>query len=65
MAAEHVRRRMLQVSERGAEGDADLLERACAVIDAVVRAEEYLDANVNVALVFQQLDVTLSRYARV
>ena len=65
LAAEHVRRRMLQVGERGADGDADLLERACAVIDAIVRAEGYLDANVNVALVFQQLDVTLSRHARV
>ena len=26
------------------------LERACAAIDAIVRAEQYLDANVNVSL---------------
>jgi len=41
--------------------DAGALERVCDGIDAVARAEQYLDANVNVALIFQQLAVTLER----
>ncbi|MEO6436365.1 MAG: DNA polymerase III subunit delta', partial [Tepidisphaeraceae bacterium] len=40
--------------------DPDALERACAAIDAIVRAEQYLDSNVNVALTFQQLATALS-----
>jgi DNA polymerase III subunit delta' len=39
--------------------DADALEHRCAAIDAIVRAESHLDANVNIPLVFQQLTVTL------
>jgi hypothetical protein len=35
------------------------LERACAVIDSIARAENYLDSNVNTALVLQQLAVAL------
>ena len=54
LAADHVRGHLR------AESDPDRLERACAAIDAVVRAERYLDANVNVALVFQQLTIALS-----
>jgi DNA polymerase-3 subunit delta' len=41
--------------------DPDELEAACAAIDAVARAENYLDSNVNVALTFQQLAATLAR----
>lgn len=41
--------------------DTDDLDRACTAIDAIVRAEEYLHANVNVALTLQQLAVTLDR----
>ncbi len=41
--------------------DSDDLDRACTAIDAIVRAEEYLHANVNVALTLQQLAVTLER----
>lgn len=41
--------------------DPDDLDRACASIDALARAEEYLNANVNVALTLQQLSVTLER----
>jgi DNA polymerase III delta' subunit len=57
VAAEHVRRRLPQLT------DASELERACAAIDAIARAEGYLDGNVNVSLVFQQLAVTLERQA--
>ncbi len=39
--------------------DADALERVCAAIDAVVRAENYLESNVNVSLVLQQLAIAL------
>jgi len=41
--------------------DADALERVCTAIDFVARAELYLDANVNTALVLQQLSIALSR----
>jgi hypothetical protein len=43
--------------------DADELERSCAAIDAIIRSEQYLDANVNTSLVFQQLAATLRRQA--
>jgi DNA polymerase III delta' subunit len=61
LAAEHARRRMAGAA--GGAGGAALIERACAVIDAVARAETYLDANVNVALILQQLSATLDRQA--
>lgn len=35
--------------------DADALERLCQGVDAVVRCEQYLDGNVNIALSLQQL----------
>jgi DNA polymerase-3 subunit delta' len=57
LAAEHVRRRL------GETEDPDALERACAAIDAIVRAEGYLESNVNVSLVFQQLAATLRQQA--
>jgi DNA polymerase III delta' subunit len=59
IAAEHVRRGM------GSTDDPDALERACSTIDAVARAETYLDENVNVPLVLQQLAATLERRAAV
>lgn len=45
----------------GDTSDPEELERACSAIDAIVRAEGYLEANVNVALTFQQLAVALER----
>ncbi|MGH7214596.1 MAG: hypothetical protein ACREIT_07525 [Tepidisphaeraceae bacterium] len=41
--------------------DPDVLERLCAGIDALARAEEYFDSNVTVSLVLQQLALTLER----
>jgi DNA polymerase-3 subunit delta' len=41
------------------ERDAEELERRCVAIDAIVRAESYLDANVNIPLIFQQLAIAL------
>jgi hypothetical protein len=55
IAATRFRKRLAETS------DSDDLDRACTAIDAVVRAEEYLNANVNVALTLQQLAVTLER----
>ncbi len=55
IAGDHVRRRLSGLDEP------DDLEHACAAIDAIARAEMYLDANVNVSLVFQQLSLTLER----
>lgn len=40
---------------RGRLAEANLSERACSAIDAITRAEKYLDANVNVAIVMEQL----------
>jgi len=39
--------------------DPDALERLCAGIDAIARAENYIDSNVNTSLVFQQLAIAL------
>ena len=44
-----------------AEDDAEVLERSCVAIDAIVRAETYLDANVNIPLIFQQLAIALEQ----
>jgi DNA polymerase III subunit delta' len=55
VAGERVRTRLSQ------EQDPAELERACAAIDAIYRAESYLDANVNTALVLQQLALALQR----
>jgi DNA polymerase III subunit delta' len=56
LAASHFRQAM-------ASGDADegQLEKPCAAIEAIARAETYLDANVNVPIVFQQLSMALAR----
>jgi DNA polymerase-3 subunit delta' len=55
LAADHVRGK-LRLQE-----DPDQLERSCVLIDAIARAEEYLDANVNVALTFQQLAIAMQK----
>ena len=55
VAGERIRPRLAEATEPAE------LERACAAIDALARAEAYLDANVNTALVFQQLAVALER----
>ncbi|HEX8325729.1 MAG TPA: AAA family ATPase [Tepidisphaeraceae bacterium] len=41
------------------ESNGDALERLCGGIDSVVRCEQYLDGNVNIALALQQLGATL------
>jgi hypothetical protein len=53
LAASRFRKRL------GESDDPDELERSCAAIDAIVRAENYLDSNVNTQLTFQQLVVAL------
>jgi DNA polymerase-3 subunit delta' len=55
LASLHFRRRLLEAD------DADAIEQICCAIDAVAQAEAYLDANVNIALVFQQLGIALER----
>ncbi|HEV7301993.1 MAG TPA: DNA polymerase III subunit delta' [Tepidisphaeraceae bacterium] len=54
LASEHLRTKLT------GDNDTDL-ERAADAIDVIVRAENYLDSNVNTALVFQQLAVALER----
>ena len=47
------------------EQDPEALEALCSGIDAAAQAENFLDANVNISLIFQQLGVRLeSLYAR-
>jgi hypothetical protein len=58
LAAAHFRRTL------SGSADAAALESACAAIDAIARAEGYLDANVNVPIVLQQLSLTLAREYR-
>jgi DNA polymerase-3 subunit delta' len=55
LAGERFRRRLTQNS------DPAELERACAAIDAIARAETYLDANVNTAIALQQLSIALEK----
>jgi DNA polymerase III delta' subunit len=57
VAAEHVRRMLSRLEDPAS------LERACAAIDVLARAEHYLDGNVNVSLLLQQLAVALERQA--
>jgi hypothetical protein len=59
LVAQFFRRRMPQI-----EDDPDQLERACAAIDAVVRAEGYVESNVNIPLVLQQFAVALEGAVR-
>lgn len=58
VAGERARHRLAMRSD---PPDAVELERACAAIDAVARAESYLDSNVNTALLLQQLAISLER----
>lgn len=53
LAADHFRGQLAD------SDDAERLEAICERIDAVARAEEYLSANVNVALTVQQLELSL------
>ena len=55
VAANHFRRKLTQTDDPSA------LDHACAAIDAIARAEAYLDANVNVSVLFQQLAAELTR----
>jgi DNA polymerase-3 subunit delta' len=55
IAGERFRRRLGELTDPGE------LERACAAIDAIARAETYLDANVNTAIALQQLALALER----
>lgn len=55
VAGERFRRRLSEAT------DPAELERACAAIDAIARAETYLDSNVNTAIALQQLSIALER----
>jgi DNA polymerase-3 subunit delta' len=55
LSADHFRQRLTHAA------DEDQLEHLCSAIDALARAENYLDSNVNIPLVLQQLTVTLGR----
>jgi DNA polymerase-3 subunit delta' len=59
LASDHIRRRFQT------ESDPEELERGCSAIDAIARAEEYIDSNVNIALIFQQLAAALETGAPV
>lgn len=44
---------------RDQAGNPDMLDRLCAAIDAIAEAQMLVDANINVALIFQQLAMKL------
>jgi DNA polymerase-3 subunit delta' len=48
-----------RLRQRLHEAEAEVLEIACRIIDVIARAEKYLDANVNVSLVLEQLALAL------
>ncbi|HSU66673.1 MAG TPA: DNA polymerase III subunit delta' [Tepidisphaeraceae bacterium] len=54
IAGERFRKRLTE------QQDPAELERACAAIDAIARAETYLDSNVNTAIALQQLALALA-----
>ncbi len=59
LAAQLFREQLAQTS------DPERLETFCSAIDGAAQAEQYLDANVNISLIFQQLAATLdSLFAR-
>jgi len=49
-------RRLLKESN-----DATDLDLACTAIESIARADDYLDANVSIAIIFQQLALALNR----
>ena len=55
LAADHLRGRL------AGDASADDLDRTCDQIDALRRAEAYVDGNVNTALVLQQIGVDLAK----
>jgi DNA polymerase-3 subunit delta' len=52
-------RRLLRESD-----DARELDLACTAIEVIARADDYLDANVSIGVIFQQLSLTLNRLRR-
>jgi DNA polymerase-3 subunit delta' len=55
IAAQRFRRQLREST------DPQDLDQACTALETIARADDYLDANVNAALIFQQLTQTLSR----
>jgi DNA polymerase III delta' subunit len=49
-------RRLLKESENAAD-----LDLACTAIESIARADDYLDANVSIPIIFQQLALALTR----
>jgi len=41
--------------------NANELDLACTAIESIARADDYLDANVSIAIIFQQLALALNR----
>jgi DNA polymerase-3 subunit delta' len=56
LASEYFRKRMIDAGD-----DANALESLCSAVVALVRAETYVDSNINVPLVLQQLAAALER----
>jgi DNA polymerase-3 subunit delta' len=55
IAAQYFRRMLRESDDQGA------LEVACTALETIARADDYLDANVNIPIIFQQLAQTLGR----
>lgn len=55
LAAQMLRRHLSEAQQ------SEQLDAACSGIEALARADQYLEGNVNISLIFQQLAVTLER----
>jgi DNA polymerase-3 subunit delta' len=61
LASQHMRRRMRELSQ---EQNEQAIEGACRPIDGLVRAEQLIDANVNIPLALQNLTIDLRQSGR-
>jgi len=61
LASQHMRRRMRELSQ---EQNEQAIEGACRAIDGLVRAEQLIDANVNIPLALQNLTIDLRQSGR-
>ena len=60
LAGEACRRRLAMLASVEPP-DGEAMERICQLVDALLQAERYIEGNVNVSLVFQQLAVAMDQ----
>jgi DNA polymerase-3 subunit delta' len=60
LATNHLRHRLRELSNKGRQSE-DAVESTCQSIDSLFRAEQLIDANVNIPLALQNLSIDLSQ----